>query len=136
MAKKKRAYYLFADAEIRLSFRHANLEESFSRCVPRRSVRFFFSSPSHTRKAPVYYLNNGSRARFIVSPLFLSQRVTLLVTGLSKGRGLLCFESSKKTKREDEREGRKGGQVPCRIAVMAKTELRRLKTRGVPPPWF
>jgi hypothetical protein len=70
-----------------------------------RMLLFF---PSHTRKAPVYYLNNGSRARFIVSPFFLSQRVTLLVTGLDKGRGLLCFESSKKTEREDDGRGVKG----------------------------
>lgn len=34
----------------------------------------------HARKVPVYYLNNGSRARIIVSLFFLSQRVTLLVT--------------------------------------------------------
>lgn len=62
-----------------VSLRHANPEESFSRCVPRRSASLFF--PPHARKVPVYYLNNGSRARVIVSPLFLSRRVTLLVTG-------------------------------------------------------
>jgi len=37
---------------------------------------------------------------------------------------------------EENREGG-GGAVPCRMAVTAETELRRLKTRGVlclPPP--
>lgn len=53
---------------------------------------------------------------------------------MKKGRGkggLFCFESRKKTERAD---GREGGQIPCRIAVTAKTELRRLKTRGAFPP--
>lgn len=52
--------------------------------------------------------------------------------------GLFCFESRKKTETADGgRGGKGGGQVPCRIAVTAKTKLRRLKTRGVPlPPTF
>lgn len=47
--------------------------------------------------------------------------------------GLFCFELRKKTERADDGRGEEGGQVPCRIAVTAKTELRRLKTRGVLP---
>lgn len=78
-SKKRYAYYLSASA-FTTHPGHANLKDSFSRCVPPEEHKLFFSS-SHTRreKVPVYYLNNGSRARVIVSPLFLFRRLTLLV---------------------------------------------------------
>lgn len=72
--------------------------------------RTFFPFLSCQEKVPVYYLNNGSRACVIVSPLFLFRRLTLLVTAErrnEKGRGLFCFESRKKTERAD---GRRGGK--------------------------
>lgn len=62
----------------------------------------------------MYYLNNGSRARVIVSPFFLSQRGNPFgYRGKAEGGGvgLLCFESRKKT----ERTGKERGEVKFRV---------------------
>lgn len=105
---ERTAYYLFARAATSRS--GMQIPSSLSHVASLGGARELLFFP-RARKAPVYYLNNGSRARIIVS-FVLSQRVTLLVTGERQrgggGVGLFCFESRKKTERADGGRRRKG----------------------------
>lgn len=107
-SKKRNAYYL--SVHLRL-IRACKSQRFFLTLRPSGGGLFFLFSCQE--KVPVYYLNNGSRARVIVSPLFLSRRLTLLVTverRNEKGRGLFSFESRKKTERADCGRGGKGAK--------------------------
>lgn len=53
---------------------------------------------------------------------------------MRRGEGVVLFRIEEGNRKGGWREEREGGQVPCRIAVTAKTELRRLKMRGASPP--
>jgi len=109
-SKKRNAYYLSASAFT--SHPGMQISKILSHVVSLRR-RTFFPLLSCQEKVPVYYLNNGSRACVIVSPLFLFRRLTLLVNAErrnEKGRGLFCFESRKKTERADGGRGGKGAE--------------------------
>lgn len=95
--------------------------------------RLFFP---HARKVPVYYLNNGSRARVIVSPLFLSGRLTLLVTG-ERQREVEwdCSVSSRGRRKPKGRmageEGRGSSSVPD--SRYSKDRITTSQDEGCPP---
>lgn len=131
--KKKTRYYLFADVYLSVPA----YESQVFLTLWSLGEKLFFAF-LHARKVPVYYLNNGSRARVIVSPFLLSfcaSNPSGYWGGAGRRKGeIVLFRVKEENRKRRWREERKGGQVPCRIAVMAKTELRRLKTRGAPPP--